>query len=345
MIFRWYGYNDSIKLKYIKQIPNVTGIVTSLYDKEAGTIWDEDEIKVLKDYINSYNLDFEVVESLPVSEDIKLKTGSYLAHIDAYKKNIRLLAKYGIKCICYNFMPIFDWTRTRLDYKLDDESLTLAYIDEDIKNIDINSINLPGWNKSYKNGEIYDLITKYKKLGVEGLWKNLEYFLKEIIPVAIECDVLMAIHPDDPPFDIFGIPRIINNENNIDRLLNIVCDNHNGLTMCSASLGSYNNDIVSLITKYAKMNRIHFAHIRNIKKLGDKSFVETAHYSKCGSLDMVNIVKAYYDAGYNKYVRPDHGRTIFDEKAKYGYGLYDRALGVTYINGIWETLEKIRRND
>jgi len=187
-----------------------------------------------------------------------------------------------------------------------------------------------------------ELIQAYKDLGEEGLWKNLEYFIKEIMPVAVENDVNMAIHPDDPPWPIFGIPRIITNEENIDRFLDLYDDKHHGLTLCSGSLGcATTNDYAAMAKKYTEQGRVHNAHIRNIKILGDGSFEESAHKSSCGSLDLVEILKAYHDAGFDGYIRPDHGRMIWGETGKPGYGLYDRALGAEYMLGIWETLDKL----
>ena len=246
-----------------------------------------------------------------------------------------------MKCICYNFMPVFDWTRSRLDQPLKDGSKALVYYKEDVDKMDPLKMSLPGWDASYSTNEIKELIEEYKKLGEEGLWKNLEYFIKEIIPIAIESDVYMGIHPDDPPWSVFGIPRIITNEKNIDRFLDIYDDEHHGLTLCSGSLGcTRENDIPNLIRRYGAKNRICFAHVRNVKILEDGSFEESAHLSKSGSLDIAEIMKAYHDVGFDGYIRPDHGRMIWNEKGRPGYGLFDRALGAAYINGLWEMLEK-----
>ncbi|MDF2908826.1 MAG: uxuA1, partial [Herbinix sp.] len=186
----------------------------------------------------------------------------------------------------------------------------------------------------------------YAKVDEEALWSNLEYFLKQIIPVAKECDVRMAIHPDDPPYPIFGLPRIITNEKNLDRFLKLVDNEYNGLTFCTGSLGSANfNSIVELVDKYSAQGRIHFMHIRNVKLLEDGSFEESAHYSPCGSMDIVAILKALHKNGYKGYVRPDHGRMIWGETGRPGYGLYDRALGAMYLTGIWETLEKTTQGE
>ncbi len=346
MTFRWYGYDDKNKLDYIRQIPGMTGVVTALYSVPVGQVWPEEEVKKLKDYINGHGLEMEVIESVPVSEDIKLRRGNYLEHIENFKENIRILGRHGVKVICYNFMPVFDWTRSQLNHKLEDGSEALVYYEEDVAKLDPTKLTLPGWDSSYKPEEVKELIEAYKELGEEGLWNNLKLFLEAIIPVARENDVLMAIHPDDPAWPIFGIPRIITCEKNVDRFLKLVDDHYNGLTLCSGSLGTLaSNDMVHLVDKYSKMDRVHFAHIRNIKLVGEHSFEESAHYSKCGSLDMVGMIKAYHDNGYNKYIRPDHGRMIWDEDAKPGYGLYDRALGAMYITAIWETLDRLDKKE
>ncbi|ONI44427.1 mannonate dehydratase [Candidatus Epulonipiscioides gigas] len=346
MTFRWYGEDDAVTLEKIKQIPNMSGVVTAIYSAKVGEVWPMEDIKNLKDKIISYDLEMEVIESVPVHEDIKLKRADYKRYIENYKENIRRLASVGVKVICYNFMPVFDWTRSQLDKELSDGSNALVFYTEQVEKMDpiAGNLALPGWDASYSKDEMAELISAYKQLGEDGLWENLEYFLKEIIPVAKECDVKMAIHQDDPPWSIFGIPRIITNETNIDRFLKIVDNEYNGLTLCSGSLGcSPNNNYVQMVKKYGKMGRIHFAHLRNIKLL-DNGFEETAHYSQCGSLDFVEILKAYYDIDYKGYIRPDHGRMIWGETGRPGYGLYDRALGAMYITGIWETLCKLAGN-
>ncbi len=341
MTFRWYGPSDPVTLNNIRQIPGMTGIVTAIYNKEVGSVWDEEDVIALKNEINSYNLEMEVIESVPVSEDIKLRRGNYEQHIENFKENIRILARNGVKVICYNFMPVFDWTRSQLDYPLPDGSNALVYFKDQVAKLDPKKLALPGWDQSYKAEEISELIDAYVELKEEGLWSNLKYFLDEIIPVAVENDMLMAIHPDDPPWPIFNIPRIITSEANLDRFLKLYDVKNNGLTLCSGSLGcTKDNDIVAMIDKYAAMDRIHFAHIRNVLIHDDGSFEESAHYSPCGSIDMVDLVNAYHKNNFTKYIRPDHGRMIWGETGKPGYGLYDRALGAMYITGIWETLDK-----
>ncbi len=346
MTFRWYGKDDSIPLQYIREIPGMTGVVTALYSVPVGEVWPEEEIADLRAYVEEYGLEMEVIESVPVHEDIKLGRGDFQRYIDNYKQNIINLANNGVKCICYNFMPVFDWTRSQLDHKLEDGSSALVYYKEDVDKLDPTKLALPGWDSSYSPEEVKELIDAYKAIGEEGLWNNLEYFLKEIMPVAAEHDVYMAIHPDDPPWPIFGIPRIITDAKALRRFLKLYDDPHNGLTLCSGSLGAdEENNIVELVKEFSGEGRIHFAHVRNIKILGDGSFEESAHYSPCGSLDVVAIMKAYYDTGFKGYVRPDHGRMIWGETGKPGYGLYDRALGAMYLTGIWETIGKLENKE
>lgn len=340
MTFRWYGNDDPVTLDKIKQIPNVTGVVSAIYDIPVGEVWPVERIQQLVSAVHQKGLELEVIESVPVHEDIKLKRGDYQRYIDNYKQTIRNLSQCGIKCICYNFMPVFDWTRSSIDHELEDGSTALVYYKNEIDQLDPTKLTLPGWDASYSPDEVSELIQAYQQLGEEGLWKNLEYFIQEIMPVAIACDVNMAIHPDDPPWSIFGIPRIITCEKNLDRFLALYDDIHHGLTLCSGSLGcTKKNDIPTLIRKYGKMKRIHFAHVRNVKILEDGSFEESAHYAKCGSLDMVDIMKAYLETDFQGYIRPDHGRMIWGEKGKPGYGLYDRALGAMYLGGIIDGLK------
>ncbi len=240
-------------------------------------------------------------------------------------------------------MPVFDWTRTQLDKVLADGSNALVYYKDQLEKMDplTGELSLPGWDSSYRKEDLKALFEEYSHVSEEKLWQNLQYFLETIIPVAEESGVNMAIHPDDPPWNIFGLPRIITCKENLDRFLKLVDSPANGLTFCTGSLGcTKQNDIYSMIDEYSKMGRIHFMHVRNVKILDDGSFEESAHFSACGSLDIPRIMKILHDNGFAGYVRPDHGRMIWGETGRAGYGLYDRALGAAYLNGIWETLDK-----
>ncbi len=341
--FRWYGPSDPIPLAYISQIPGMHSIVSAVYDVKPGQIWPEESIANLAKDCAAHGLVFDVVESIPVSEDIKLGTGKRDEHIAAYCENLRRCAKYGIKCVTYNFMPVFDWTRTQLDKAAPDGSTSLVMYMDQLKGLDpfTDDIKLPGWDASYTQNQVRDLIHAYSELGEKGLWENIEVFLKAVIPVAESCGVVMALHPDDPPYSIFGLPRLITCQENIDRYLSIVDSPANSLCLCTGSLGCVkSNDVPKMVSKYAHTNRIGFMHIRNVKILDDGSFEERAHLSSCGSLDIYEIVKALVDAGFDGYVRPDHGRMIWGEMGKPGYGLYDRALGAAYLNGLFEACEK-----
>ena len=292
----------------------------------------------------------ECIESVNVHEDIKLGLPSRERYIENYITSIRNLAKAGVKCICYNFMPVFDWTRTDLAMPMGDGATCLSYNGKQIegksaeqmfREIDDNSNGyaMPGW-ETERMGEIKELFEKYKGITAEDLWTNLQYFLEKIIPVCEEVGVKMAIHPDDPPWDIFGLPRIIRDLDSLKRFLKLVDSPCNGLTFCTGSLGaSLDNDLPAMIREVG--DRIYFAHIRNIKVEG-RHFHETAHLSDEGSLDIYEIVKALQDVGFDGYIRPDHGRMIWGEVARPGYGLFDRALGAAYIGGVWEACAKSR---
>lgn len=341
MTFRWYGEGDKVTLDAIRQIPCIQGVVSAIYDTPVGEVWPVESIEKLKKQANDKGLTFEVVESVPVHEDIKLGNENAARLIENYKENVRRLGKAGVKCICYNFMPVFDWLRSELAKELPDGSNALAYDHQTV--LDLNpltsELSLPGWDSSYTKEGLKELLEQYKDIDDEKLWENMTVFLKEVIPVAEECGVKMAIHPDDPPWGIFGLPRVIINEANLKRFLSIVDSPSNGITLCTGSLGvNPNNDIVAMIN--ACKGRMPFIHLRNIKITGDHCFEESGHLSSKGSLDMYAIIKALYDGGFDGYVRPDHGRMIWGETGRAGYGLYDRALGAMYLQGIIEAVEK-----
>lgn len=343
MTFRWYGEDDPVTLDKIRQIPGVTGIVSAIYDIPVGEVWPLERIIKLKETIEDKGLTLSVIESVPVHEDIKTGDGDRDRYIDNYCETLKNLSAAGIDCVCYNFMPVFDWTRSDLSYELPDGSYALAYKDETVQKMNplTGDLSLPGWDASYTKEDMKALLEKYKNISEEDLWNNLKYFLDRVIKVAEEVHVKMAIHPDDPPWNIFGLPRIITNKKNIERFLKLYDSPYNGLTLCSGSLGvDPNNDIADMVKSFA--DRIHFAHIRNVKITGNKCFEEAGHKTECGSLDIFGIIKAYHDSGFDGYIRPDHGRMIWGETGRPGYGLYDRALGAVYIGGIWEALDRMQ---
>jgi len=339
MTFRWYGENDSIPLRYIKQIPNMSGVVTAVYDTPVGEVWERSKIARLKELCDKEGLEMEVIESVPVHEDIKLGKPTRDKLIANYAATIRNLGEFGVKCICYNFMPVFDWLRTDLKHKNEDGSTSLSYCHSRLLALDPHNLHLPGWDESYSPKQLNGLLEEYKSVTHEKLFGNLVYFLNGIMPACDEAGIDMAIHPDDPPWDMFGLPRIITGEDSYDKMIAAVPDKHNGFTFCTGSLGAgRENDLGAMAYKYAE--RIYFAHIRQLKYEGDTDFCEMGHLTKAGSLDIYGIVKALVAGGFNGYVRPDHGRNIWDEDGKPGYGLYDRALGAAYLNGLFEVIEK-----
>ncbi len=339
MTFRWYGEKDSIPLEYIKQIPNMSGVVTAVYDTPVGEVWELDKILRLKELCDKAGLEMEVIESVPVHEDIKLGKPSRDGLIANYAQTIRNLGKAGVKCICYNFMPVFDWLRTNLKTVAQDGSNSLSYCHEELMRLDPKNLHLPGWDESYSTDELNALIEAYSGVNHEKLFGNLVYFLNGIMPACDETGINMAIHPDDPPWDMFGLPRIITGAESYDKMIKSVPNKHNGFTFCTGSLGAgRGNDLAAMAHKYAK--RIYFAHIRQLKYNGDKDFTEAGHLTSAGNLDIYGIVKALVEAGFDGYVRPDHGRNIWGEDGKPGYGLYDRALGAAYLNGLFEAVQK-----
>ncbi|HHY60272.1 MAG TPA: mannonate dehydratase [Clostridia bacterium] len=353
LVFRWFGEGfDKIPLAYIRQIPGISGVVTSLMDIPVGEVWPLERLRALKKQVADHGLELEVIESVNIHEDIKLGVPSRDRYIEAYVETMKNLAQIGVKVICYNFMPVLDWVRSDLARPLPDGSNTMAYRHDYVMQIDpekltesvgqqSNGYALPGWEPE-RLKEMSDTIAKYRDVTEEQYWRNIKYFLDAVIPFAEKYDIKLAIHPDDPPWPIFGLPRVITSRENIRRFLDLNPSPYNGITLCTGSLGSNRaNDLPAMIREFAGEGRIHFAHIRNLKFESDKDFYESAHLSCCGSLDMFAIVKAFYDAGFDGYIRPDHGRMIWGETGRPGYGLYDRALGVTYLYGLWEAIDRM----
>ncbi len=339
MTFRWYGENDVIPLSYIKQIPNMSGVVTAVYDVPVGEVWGADKIARLKSLCDAAGLGMEVVESVPVHEDIKLGRPTRDRYIENYAENIRALGRAGVKCVCYNFMPVFDWFRTNLDFKHADGSSSLGYSEAELKKLDMRKSRLPGWDESYTADELNGLLDAYKGMTHEKLFDNLVYFLNGIMPACDESGIDMAIHPDDPPWDIFGLPRIVGKSSDFDRLFAAVPNKHNGITFCTGSLGAGRfNDLPKMAEKYAK--RIYFAHLRQLKFVNDTDFYENGHQTADGDVDVYAIARALVAGGFDGYIRPDHGRSIWGEVGKPGYGLFDRALGAAYLNGLFEAIQK-----
>ena len=337
MTFRWFGRADPIPLAHIRQIPGVHGVVSALYDVPVGERWPKDRLAHLQDDIADAGLRLAVVESIPVHEDIKLGRPTRDRLISNYCESIRTMGELGVRVLCYNFMPVFDWMRTDLAMPLPDGSTALAYDDRALSAVNLarGTGDLAGWAATYGPAELQTLLTAYRDVDSERLWDHLGYFLERIVPVAEQAGVRMAIHPDDPPWPIFGLPRIICRGTDLERLLKLVDRPANGVTFCTGSLGALpENDLPAMVRRIGA--RIHFAHCRNVHITGERKFHETPHPS--GDVRLADVLRALHDTGFAGPMRPDHGRMIWGERGRPGYGLYDRALGATYLQGLWEGL-------
>ncbi len=353
MTLRWYGSKfDTVTLKQIRQIPGVTGVITTLYDTQPGEVWTRERIRDLKKEVEEAGLHIAGIESVNVHDAIKIGNADRDRYIENYIQTLENLGKEDIHLVCYNFMPVFDWTRTELARVRSDGSTVLAYTQEAVDALnpekmfesisgDMNGTIMPGWEPE-RMAHIKELFEMYKDVDDEKLFENLKYFLEKIMPVCDEYHIDMAIHPDDPAWSVFGLPRIIINKKNILRMMHMVDNPHNGVTFCSGSYGTnLENDLPDMIRSLE--GRIHFAHVRNLKFHSPTNFEEAAHLSSDGDFDMYEIMRVLYETGFNGPIRPDHGRMIWGEVAMPGYGLYDRALGATYLNGLWEAIEKVHR--
>ncbi len=343
LILRWYKNNHKVPLEYIKQIPGIYGVCSSLDDLPIGEPWPEEAINALKEKINNAGLQFTVVESVPVHESIKAGLPNRDYYIENYRITLRNLTLAGVEVACFNFMPLYDWFRTDLDYLLADGSKTMAYDAEKAEEIDPSKgvVPLPGWAKHYRDMLPAELLDTYSEIDADSYRGNLRYFLEGLVDVLAETGIKLALHPDDPPWPIFSLPRIAGRKTDLERYLDLVESPQLGLAFCTGSLGAEpSNDLPAMVQAYGNRGKIFFAHIRNIKHTGHHSFVEVAHADPEGSFDIPLIIKELYDTGYSGYIRPDHGRTIWGEDCEPGYGLYDRALGAAYISGIWTALHQ-----
>ena len=367
MGFRWYGEgNDTISLDDIRQIPGVETIVWSLHHKQAGEVWQPDEIEEAMATITGLSardqaagitktFNADVVESVNVHESIK--TGSTVLGmsrdqaIDAYIETVANLGKAGVKVVTYNFMPVFDWLRTEMFHPRPDGSTALYYnqhqvdqlspqgiIDETLKGA--GSLTVPGWEPE-RLAHLPELMESYQGMDHEQMYANYKYFLDAVIPTCERYGVKLAVHPDDPAFDLFGWPRVVSSKKGIQRVLGLNPSPCNGLCLCLGSFSSRRgNDAVDAVKTF--MDRIYFSHVRNIR-FTDKqgSFYEVGHRACEGNVDTVGIMKAYAEADYQGYIRPDHGRHLWNEnteagRPRPGYGLYDRAMGIQYLLGVWD---------
>lgn len=352
MTLRWFGPGqDSVSLENIRQIPGVKGVITALHEIPVGEVWSYELVKERKALIEAAGLELMGIESINVHEDIKLGLPSREQYVENYIASLEAVGKADIHMVCYNFMPIFDWMRTDLTYILEDGSNAMAYDDREIKGMtpekmfsrieeSSNGFIMPGWELNRK-AEITELFHKYEGMTADRLRANYKYFLDAIMPTCEKYQIKMAVHPDDPAWNVFGLPRIVTNEEDMLKILDMNTSVYNGFSLCTGSLGSsISNNLPAIIRNPRIVERIHFAHVRNLKFTGDRMFHESAHLSECGTFDMYEIMKALIDGGFDGIIRPDHGRNIWGEVSRPGYGLYDRALGAVYLLGLEEAIRK-----
>ena len=341
--FRWYGPSDPVPLTDIRQVPGVDGVVSALHDVPPGEAWTAAAVAEHRDRIESAGLRWPVVESIPVPEAVKLGTDDAERGLDAFCASVEAVGDVLGEgtVVCYNFMPVFDWVRTDLALALPDGSTTLAYRHADLERIEGALVEggLPGWMTYGGPAELARLRAAYADVSEGDLWDRLGRFLERVVPVAEASGVRLAVHPDDPPWPVFGLPRIVTSGEALARVTRLVDSPANGVTLCTGSLGACPDEATRLPETVRQLgDRVHFVHLRNVRHHGPRDFDEVAHPE--GAVDLAAVVRALADAGFRGPARPDHGRMIWSEVGREGttagYGLYDRALGATYLRGLWD---------
>jgi mannonate dehydratase len=334
---RWFGPDDPVTLARIRQVPALDGVVTALHDVPAGVAWSSEAIAAHAALLAEHGLRWTVVESIPVSEAIKTGGEERDEHVEAWAQTLRRVAAAGVRTVCYNFMPVFDWMRTDFAMELGDGSNAMAYREADLARFDLSRgmERLAAWSSGYDGAGLAAAFARYDTIGPERLREHLLAFLRDVVPVAEAVGVRLAIHPDDPPWSIFGLPRIVNDRAGLRAIVDGVESDANGLAFCTGALGARaDNDLVAMAREFA--SRVAFVHARNVRRTAERDFHEVAHHRASGDLDLAGVMVALVDAGVSVPVRPDHGRALWGERAIPGYGLYDRAIGLAYLQGVVE---------
>lgn len=332
---RWFGPDDPVPLAAIRQVPGVDGIVTALHDVPAGSPWTQAAVLERVRLLADHGFRWTVAESIPIPDTVKLGGPERDEQVDAFRQSLRALAHANVRVVCYNFMPVIDWFRSEFHAQVGDGSTAMRYRQADVDSLDLGAglPRLAAWNRGFDGPELTRRIARFAESGPEGLRLNLASFLGDVLPVAEEVGIRLALHPDDPPWPILGIPRIAGTRNDLRWILELDDRRAHGLTFCTGALGALPDaDLPAMASEMA--DRIHFLHARNIRHEGARSFLETAHLRCAGDLDLPSVLDALLRAGFDGPVRPDHGRTLFGEAGLPGYGLADRAIGMGYLRGI-----------
>jgi len=388
--WRWFGPDDPVTLRHVRQA-GATGVVTALHEVPTGEVWTPDAVMARKKMIDDAGLEWSVVESIPVHTDIKTRSGDFRRYVENYRESLRNVGQACIRTVCYNFMAVIDWTRTNLSLEMPSSARALGFDMAEMAAYDIHILGrpgavhdyaddvaerarrhfdamsekdkavleknilagLPGGEGSYDRDGFREALRRYAELGDEGLRRNFYAFLDEVLPAAEEAGVYLCIHPDDPPFSLFGLPRVMSTADDARAMLAHAPDAHNGLTLCAGSFGARSdNDLIAMAKEFGP--RIYFVHLRNVRRSGDGSFYESDHLD--GDNDMLGLIDQLIDEEERRAdvaaaplripMRPDHGHLLGDEiddvNTRPGYSFGGRMKGLAELRGVIYAVEQLR---